>query len=61
MTPYAALQAQDFHTPSYRESDATGAGIALSYAAMNATDLRARFDDLMVIGGTPVIPFGRLA
>jgi outer membrane autotransporter protein len=25
------------------------------------TELGARFDDLMVIGGMPVIPFGRLA
>jgi uncharacterized protein with beta-barrel porin domain len=65
VTPYAAVQAQDFHAPSYNESDSTGAGFGLSYAAMNAVDVRtelgARFDDLMVIGGTPVIPFGRLA
>jgi uncharacterized protein with beta-barrel porin domain len=40
VTPYAALQAQDFHTPSYSESDATGGGFGLSYAAVNATDIR---------------------
>ena len=38
VTPYAALQAQDFHTPSYSETDVTGGGFGLSYAAMNATD-----------------------
>ena len=49
VTPYAALQAQDFHTPSYSETDITGGGFGLSYAAMNATDVRtelgARFDN----------------
>ena len=27
ITPYAALQAQDFHTPSYSETDLTGGGL----------------------------------
>ena len=39
VTPYAALQAQDFHTPNYSETDVTGGGFGLSYAAMNATDV----------------------
>ena len=30
----AALQAQDFHTPAYSESDVSGGGFGLSYAAM---------------------------
>ena len=30
VTPYAALQAQDFHTPAYSESDVTGGGFGLS-------------------------------
>jgi len=30
VTPYAALQAQDFHTPSYSETDLTGGGFGLS-------------------------------
>ena len=42
VTPYAALQAQDFHTPSYSETDLTGGGFGLSYTAMNATDIAQR-------------------
>jgi autotransporter-associated beta strand protein len=66
VTPYAALQAQDFRTPSYSESDATGSGFALTYAAMNATDVRseigARFDNPTVIGGKlPLILRARFA
>jgi uncharacterized protein with beta-barrel porin domain len=58
-TPYAAVQAQDFYTPSYSESDPTGGGLGLSYNAMNATDTRselgARFDDLTTLYGRPLI------
>jgi autotransporter-associated beta strand protein len=65
VTPYAALQAQDFHTPSYSETDPTGGGFGLSYAAMNATDTRselgARFDNLQVFDGMPLVLRGRLA
>jgi hypothetical protein len=65
ITPYAAAQAQDFHTPSYSESDLNGGGFGLSYAAMNATDVRtelgSRFDDAIVLGGLPVLLRGRLA
>ncbi len=65
VTPYAALQAQDFSTPSYSETDKTGGGLGLSYAAMNATDVRtelgARFDDPTLLYGKPLILFGRLA
>ena len=32
VTPYAALQAQVFHTPAYSESDVSGGGFGLSYA-----------------------------
>ena len=39
MTPYAALQAQDFRTPSYSESDATGSGFALT-TSLGALDAR---------------------
>ena len=50
VTPYAALQVQDFHTPGYSETDLTGGGFGLTYNAMNATDTRselgARFDNL---------------
>jgi outer membrane autotransporter protein len=58
VTPYAALQAQSFHTPGYSESDLTGGGFALSYNAMNATDTRselgARFDSTTMLGAIPV-------
>ena len=42
VTPYAALQVQDFHTPGYSETDLTGGGFGLTYNAMNATDTRER-------------------
>ena len=65
VTPYGALQAQDFQTPSYSESDTTGGGFGLSYNAMNATDVRtelgARFDDPTLLYGKPLILFGRVA
>jgi outer membrane autotransporter protein len=65
VTPYAALQPQAFHTPGYSETDAAGGGLGLTYASMNATDVRteigARLDSPMVVGGTPLILRGRLA
>jgi len=48
ITPYTAIQAQNFHAPTYSETDITGGGFGLAYAAHNATDTRselgARFD-----------------
>jgi autotransporter-associated beta strand protein len=65
VTPYAALQAQDFRAPGYGESDLTGGGFGLSYTAMNAADVRseigARFDDPLIVYGKPLILFGRVA
>jgi uncharacterized protein with beta-barrel porin domain len=65
VTPYAALQAQAFHTPAYSETDVSGGGFGLTYAAMNATDERAelgaRFDDPTLIYAKPLILFGRIA
>ena len=69
VTPYAALQVQDFHTPSYSETDLSGGGFALAYNAQNATDTRselgARFDNLQIvhINGVdmPLVLRGRLA
>ena len=65
VTPYAALQAQAFHTPSYSETDLTGGGFALAYNAMNATDTRSelglRFDNLQVVDSMPLILRGRVA
>ena len=65
VTPYAALQAQSFHTPNYSETDLTGGGFGLSYSAMTATDTRselgARFDDPTLFAGMPLVLHGRLA
>jgi uncharacterized protein with beta-barrel porin domain len=65
ITPYAALQAQDFHTPSYSETNVTGGGFGLSYAAQDSTDVRtelgARFDDPAVIAGMPLLLRARVA
>jgi outer membrane autotransporter protein len=65
VTPYAALQVQDFHTPSYSESDLTGGGLGLGYNAMNATDVRTelggRFDHPMLVAGMPAILRARVA
>jgi outer membrane autotransporter protein len=41
LTPYAAVQAQNFHTPTYSETDVTGGGFGLTYNARNATDTRS--------------------
>ena len=65
VTPYAALQAQSFHTPSYSETDLTGGGFGLSYNAMSASDTRselgARFDDLTMLGAMPLMLRARAA
>jgi uncharacterized protein with beta-barrel porin domain len=65
ITPYGAVQFQDFHTPAYSESDPTGAGLGLSYAAMNATDVRtelgSRIDAPTLVYGRPLVLYGRLA
>jgi outer membrane autotransporter protein len=41
VTPYAALQAQTFHTPSYSETDQTAGGFGLNYNSANASDTRS--------------------
>jgi autotransporter-associated beta strand protein len=65
VTPYGALQAQDFHTPAYSETDVSGIGFGLTHPALNAADVRselgARFDDPTLLYGKPLILFGRLA
>ena len=65
ITPYAALQAQLFHTPAYGETDATGGGFGLSYGAMDGVDTRselgARFDNVQMIGQMPLLLRGRIA
>jgi outer membrane autotransporter protein len=53
ITPYAAVQAQNFHTPTYSETDVTGLGFGLTNNARNATDTRselgARYDKLVLL------------
>jgi YVTN family beta-propeller protein/autotransporter-associated beta strand protein len=53
LTPYAAIQAQNFRTPSYSEADLTSGGFALGYNSRNATDTRSelggRFDRLLLL------------
>jgi outer membrane autotransporter protein len=53
LTPYAAIQAQSFHTPGYNETDVNGGGFALGFNARNATDTRSelggRFDRLLLL------------
>ena len=48
LTPYAAIQAQSFHTPSYSEIGTLPDGFALAFGERDATDTRselgARFD-----------------
>jgi outer membrane autotransporter protein len=59
MTPYAAIQAQSFHTPTYSETDVTGGGFGLTYAARNAKDTRselgARIDKQFLLNWNAVL------
>ena len=53
LTPYAAIQAQNFRTPGYSETDVNGGGFGLAYDGRTATDTRselgARFDRLLAL------------
>jgi outer membrane autotransporter protein len=65
-TPYAAVVAQSFHTPSYAETDLNGGGFGLAYAARDATDTRSelggRYDKQIKLDSTTVLALrGRLA
>jgi YVTN family beta-propeller protein len=64
-TPYAAIQTQWFHTPTYSETDLAGGGLGLTYSAMTANDTRnevgVRFDDPTLLSGMPLILRARLA
>jgi uncharacterized protein YhjY with autotransporter beta-barrel domain len=65
ISPYAAVQAQSFHTPSYSETDLSGGGLGLSFNARNESDIRselgARFADMTAVNGMPLILRARLA
>jgi outer membrane autotransporter protein len=53
LTPYAAIQSQNFRTPSYSEADLNAGGFALAYNSRSATDTRSelggRFDRLLLL------------
>jgi uncharacterized protein with beta-barrel porin domain len=59
VTPYAAIQAQAFHTPGYSEVDLTGGGFGLNFAGRSATDTRselgARLDHAVAVSPTSVL------
>jgi uncharacterized protein with beta-barrel porin domain len=66
ITPYAAVQAQSFRTPTYSETDLTNGGFGLTYNGRTATDTRselgARFDHVALVDPTAVLTVrGRLA
>jgi uncharacterized protein with beta-barrel porin domain len=65
VTPYAAMQAQDFHTPAYSETDLSGGGLGLAYNAMTGSDTRSelgsRFDDLTTLDNLPLMLRAKLA
>jgi outer membrane autotransporter protein len=65
IAPYAAVQAQSFYTPSYRETGVGGSSFDLAYNANNATDTRselgARLYDLMMVNNMPLVLRAKLA
>jgi outer membrane autotransporter protein len=66
LTPYAAIQAQNFRTPSYSETDLNGGGFALAFNSCNATDTRSelggRFDRLLLLNPSAALTLrGRVA
>jgi uncharacterized protein with beta-barrel porin domain len=66
ITPYAAIQAQDFHTPSYSETGIIPSGFGLAFGSRDATDTRselgARFDRVVAAYSNAVLALrGRVA
>jgi uncharacterized protein with beta-barrel porin domain len=65
IAPYAAVQTQWFHTPTYSERDLVPAGFGLTYQAMTANDTRSelglRADALTAFNGMPLLLRGRVA
>jgi uncharacterized protein YhjY with autotransporter beta-barrel domain len=59
LTPYAAIQAQNFRTPGYSETDLNGGGFALAYNSRSATDTRselgARLDRLWLLNASAAL------
>jgi outer membrane autotransporter protein len=66
ITPYAAIQAQSFHTPGYIETGVIANGLALAFNSRAATDTRSelggRFDWVLPVSSNAVLALrGRLA
>jgi autotransporter-associated beta strand protein len=66
ITPYAAIQAQSFHTPGFTETDAIANGFGLAFGSRDATDTRselgARFDRVLAVYSNAVLALrGRVA
>jgi uncharacterized protein with beta-barrel porin domain len=66
ITPYAAIQAQNFHTPGYTEAGLIPNGFALTFNDRDATDTRselgARFDRVLAVYQDAVLALrGRVA
>ena len=66
LTPYAAIQAQSFHTPGYTETDLNNGGFAIGFNSRNATDTRSelggRFDRLLLLNPEAALTLrGRVA
>jgi outer membrane autotransporter protein len=59
ITPYAAVQAQAFQTPSFSESDPLGDGFGFIYGGRTATDTRSevgsRFDRAIAVDPTTLL------
>jgi outer membrane autotransporter protein len=55
ITPYAAVQAQTYTTPTYSERDGAGGDFGLTYNGQTSSDTRtelgARFDTQVAMGG----------
>jgi outer membrane autotransporter protein len=65
VTPYAAVQAQEFSAAGFSETDVSGGGFGLNYASKQASDVRSelglRLDDPTMFGGMLLILRGRVA
>jgi outer membrane autotransporter protein len=65
VTPYAAVQAQEFTTAGFSEIDVSGGRFGLNYASKQASDVRSelglRLDDPTMLVGMPLILRGRVA
>jgi uncharacterized protein with beta-barrel porin domain len=58
ITPYAAIQAQSFRTPGFRETDVNGGGFGLAFNGRTGTDTRSelgRFDRVLALYSNAVL------